>query len=137
MPEHKKKTPKKGKAPVELRLNVQPGEMYMVAMKGYQPWPVIVADEDMLPEALLSKRPVSAKRLDGTYRDDFKEGGKNAKDRRYPVMFLGTNELWVSSDSSYSIKANSLTVHGKSTLSSSHSISKISRRPSRAGIRRS
>lgn len=94
IPEHKKKTPaKKKKAAPELRLNVAPGEMYMVAMRGYQPWPVIVCDEDMLPESLLSKRPVSAKRIDGTYREDFLEGGKNAKDRRYPIMFLGTNEL--------------------------------------------
>ncbi|KAF2830996.1 hypothetical protein CC86DRAFT_442879 [Ophiobolus disseminans] len=94
VPEHKKKTPAKGKkkAP-ELRLNVSPGEMYMVAMRGYQPWPIIICDEEMLPESLLSKRPVSAKRIDGTYREDFLEGGKNAKDRRYPVMFLGTNEF--------------------------------------------
>jgi hypothetical protein len=94
VPEHKKKTPAKGKkkAP-ELRLDAQPGDMYMVAMRGYQPWPVIVCDEEMLPESLLSKRPVSAKRIDGTYREDFLEGGKNAKDRRYPVMFLKTNEL--------------------------------------------
>lgn len=94
VPEHKKKTPAKGKkkAP-ELRLNVSAGDMFMVAMRGYQPWPVIVCDEEMLPESLLSKRPVSAKRIDGTYREDFLEGGKNAKDRRYPIMFLGTNEL--------------------------------------------
>jgi hypothetical protein len=92
--EKKKQTPaKKKKAAPELRLNVSPGEMYMVAMRGYQPWPIIICDEEMLPESLLSKRPVSAKRIDGTYREDFLEGGKNAKDRRYPVMFLGTNEL--------------------------------------------
>ncbi|KAE8852686.1 hypothetical protein PTNB29_10076 [Pyrenophora teres f. teres] len=94
VPEHKKKTPaKKGKKAVELRLNVSPGDMHMVAMRGYQPWPVIVCDEEMLPESLLSKRPVSARRIDGTYREDFLEGGKNAKDRRYPIMFLGTNEF--------------------------------------------
>ncbi|KAF2850735.1 hypothetical protein T440DRAFT_83498 [Plenodomus tracheiphilus IPT5] len=94
VPEHKKKTPAKGKksAP-QLRLDVSAGDMFMVAMRGYQPWPVIVCDEEMLPESLLSKRPVSARRIDGTYRDDFLEGGKNAKDRRYPVMFLGTNEF--------------------------------------------
>ncbi|CBX95630.1 hypothetical protein IAQ61_004455 [Plenodomus lingam] len=94
VPEHKKKTPAKGKknAP-KLRLDVSAGDMFMVAMRGYQPWPVIVCDEEMLPESLLSKRPVSAKRIDGTYREDFLEGGKNAKDRRYPVMFLGTNEF--------------------------------------------
>ncbi|KNG46483.1 pwwp domain-containing protein [Stemphylium lycopersici] len=94
IPEHKKKTPaKKGKKAPELRLNVSPGDMHMVAMRGYQPWPVIVCDEEMLPESLLSKRPVSARRIDGTYREDFLEGGKNAKDRRYPIMFLGTNEF--------------------------------------------
>ncbi|EUC47668.1 hypothetical protein COCMIDRAFT_3460 [Bipolaris oryzae ATCC 44560] len=94
IPEHKKKTPaKKAKKAPELRLNVSPGDMHMVAMRGYQPWPVIVCDEEMLPESLLSKRPVSARRIDGTYREDFLEGGKNAKDRRYPIMFLGTNEF--------------------------------------------
>ncbi|KAF1832923.1 hypothetical protein BDW02DRAFT_580802 [Decorospora gaudefroyi] len=94
VPEHKKKTPgKKGKKAPELRLDVAPGDMYMVAMRGYQPWPVVVCDEEMLPESLLSKRPVSARRIDGTYRADFLEGGKNAKDRRYPIMFLGTNEF--------------------------------------------
>ncbi|KAF2707779.1 hypothetical protein K504DRAFT_383308 [Pleomassaria siparia CBS 279.74] len=94
IPEHKKKTPsKKKKVTAELQLNVQPGETRFVAMRGYQPWPVIVCDEEMLPEILLCKRPVSAKRIDGTYREDFMEGGKNAKDRRFPVMFLGTNEF--------------------------------------------
>ncbi|KAF2132709.1 hypothetical protein P153DRAFT_382328 [Dothidotthia symphoricarpi CBS 119687] len=94
VPEHKKKTPsKKKKATPDLRLDAEPGDMYMVAMRGYQPWPVIVCDDDMLPESLLAKRPVSAKNADGSYRADFLEGGKNAKDRRYPVMFLGTNEF--------------------------------------------
>lgn len=95
VPEHKgKKTPnKKAKKEVKLNLDTKPGDMWLVAMRGYQPWPVIIADEDMLPETLLAKRPVSAMRIDGTYREDFQEGGKNAKDRKYPVMFLGTNEL--------------------------------------------
>jgi hypothetical protein len=62
-------------------------------MKGYKPWPSIICDEEMLPESLLMKRPVSAMRPDGTYREDFMEGGKSVRDRRYPVMFLGTNEL--------------------------------------------
>lgn len=89
-----KKTPsKKAKKEIKLNLNTKPGDMWLVAMRGYQPWPVIIADEDMLPESLLAKRPVSAMRMDGTYREDFLEGGKNAKDRRYPVMFMGTNEL--------------------------------------------
>ncbi|KAF2636592.1 hypothetical protein P280DRAFT_145428 [Massarina eburnea CBS 473.64] len=95
VPEHKsKKTPSKKKKPQpEMHLDTKPGDMWMVAMRGYQPWPVIICDEAMLPETLLAKRPVSAVRVDGTYREDYLEGGKNAKDRRYPVMFLGTNEF--------------------------------------------
>lgn len=90
----------------------------MVAMRGYQPWPVIVCDEEMLPESLLSKRPVSAKRIDGTYREDFLEGGKNAKDRRYPIMFLGTNELYVMARHIPPlVHTDIFTVPGRSTLS--------------------
>ena len=93
VPEHKKKNLNRKKSVPDLRLHVKPGEYWFVAMRGFPPWPVIVCDEEMLPETLLVKRPVSAMRIDGTYREDFLEGGKNAKDRRYPIMFLGTNEL--------------------------------------------
>ncbi|KAF2806825.1 uncharacterized protein BDZ99DRAFT_86153 [Mytilinidion resinicola] len=89
----KKKALSRKKSTVTLRLDVEPGQYWFVAMRGFPPWPVIVCDEEMLPESLLSKRPVSAKRLDGTYREDFQEGAKNAKDRRYPIMFMGTNEF--------------------------------------------
>ena len=57
IPEHKKKTPSKKKAAIEIRLNVQPGDMFFVAMRGFPPWPVIVTDEEMLPEVLLQKTP--------------------------------------------------------------------------------
>ena len=80
----------------DLHLDVQPGDYWFVQMKGYPPWPAIICDEEMLPTTLLDKRPVSARRPDGSYREDFQEGGKNVRDRRYPVMFLGTNELYVS-----------------------------------------
>ncbi|KAF2001179.1 hypothetical protein P154DRAFT_173054 [Amniculicola lignicola CBS 123094] len=93
IPEHKKKTPKGKKAAAELHLDVKPGDFWFVALRGYPPWPVVVCDEEMLPETLLSKRPVSAMRIDGTYRGDFQDNGKNAKDRRYPIMFMGTNEF--------------------------------------------
>lgn len=93
VPEHKKKNLNRKKSVPDLRLDVKPGEYWFVAMRGFPPWPVIVCDEEMLPETLLVKRPVSAMRIDGTYREDFLEGGKNAKDRRYPIMFLGTNEF--------------------------------------------
>lgn len=93
VPEHKAKKLNRKKSTVELHLNVQPGDFWFVQMKGYPPWPAVICDEEMLPITLLDKRPVSAARADGTYRADFEEGGKNARDRRYPVMFLGTNEL--------------------------------------------
>lgn len=97
VPEHKNKklNRKQSKADLKLNLNVKPGEHWFAIMKGYKPWPSVVCDEAMLPESLLSKRPVSAMRPDGTYREDFLDGAKNARDRRYPVMFLGTNELYV------------------------------------------
>ncbi|KAK8164419.1 hypothetical protein IWX90DRAFT_416191 [Phyllosticta citrichinensis] len=93
VPEHKNKKLNKKKSMPNLNLSVKPGEYWWARMKGYASWPVIICDEGMLPESLLNKRPVSAIRPDGTYREDFADGGKNARDRRYPVMFLGTNEF--------------------------------------------
>jgi hypothetical protein len=87
-----KKLARKKSTP-DLHTDVQPGEYWYVRMKGYAPWPAIICDEDMLPVSLLERRPVSAMRPDGTWRADFDDGGKNMRDRRYPVMFLGTNEL--------------------------------------------
>ncbi|KAH6685358.1 PWWP domain-containing protein [Plectosphaerella plurivora] len=76
--------------------DAQPGEFYLMKLKGYPQWPVIIADEEMLPEPLLKSRPVSAQRQDGTYREDFAEGGKRVHDRTFPVMYLYTNEFgWV------------------------------------------
>lgn len=94
VPEHKqKKTIGKRKSMVNLNLDVQPGDHYWARLKGYPPWPAVICDESMLPEVLLASRPVSTMRPDGTYREDFQDGGKNVKDRTYPIMFLATNEL--------------------------------------------
>ncbi|GAB7347428.1 hypothetical protein MBLNU459_g4349t1 [Dothideomycetes sp. NU459] len=93
IPEHKGKKLNKKKSMANLNLDVQPGEYYWARLKGYPPWPSVVCDEEMLPEILLATRPVSAKRPDGSYREDFLEGGKNVKDRTYAVMFLSTNEF--------------------------------------------
>ena len=93
MPEHKAKKLNKKKSMPNLNLDVSPGEHYWARLKGFPPWPSICCDEDMLPESLLGSRPVSTKRPDGTYREDYLEGGKNARDRTYPMMFLATNEL--------------------------------------------
>lgn len=47
----------------------------------------------MLPSQLIKTRPVSAARPDGSYREDYADGGKRAHDRTYPVMYLYTYEL--------------------------------------------
>lgn len=93
VPEHKSKKLNKKKSMTSLQLDCNPGDLYWARLKGYPPWPAIVCDEEMLPESLLASRPVSTARPDGSIRDDFKEGGKNAKDRTFPIMFLHTNEL--------------------------------------------
>lgn len=93
VPEHKTKKLNKKKSMPSLHLECKPGEFYWARLKGYPPWPAIICDEQMLPESLLASRPVSTTRPDGSLRDDFKEGGKNAKERTFPIMFLSTNEL--------------------------------------------
>ncbi|EME79093.1 uncharacterized protein MYCFIDRAFT_198959 [Pseudocercospora fijiensis CIRAD86] len=93
VPEHKNKKLNKKKSMPSLHLDCKPGEFYWARLKGYPPWPAIICDEEMLPESLLATRPVSTSRPDGTLRDDFKEGGKNAKERTFPIMFLATNEF--------------------------------------------
>lgn len=76
-----------------MNLDAKPGDYFWARLKGYPPWPAIICDEDMLPESLLGTRPVTAMRPDGTYRTDYEDAGKNARDRTYAVMYLGTNEL--------------------------------------------
>lgn len=92
VPEHKSKK-KGGKKDLILNIDCQPGDYYFARMKGHPPWPSIIADEDMLPDAIMATRPVTARRVDGSYREDFADGGKNVKERTYAVMFLHTNEL--------------------------------------------
>ena len=74
-------------------LDVQPGEVYLARMKSHPPWPSIVCDEEMLPPSLLSTRPVTTKRADGTYAEAYGDGGKKVNERTFPVMFMATNEL--------------------------------------------
>lgn len=96
VPEHKSKKLNKKKSMPNLQLECKPGEFYWARLKGYPPWPSIICDEQMLPESLLISRPVSTTRPDGSLRSDFAEGGKNAKERTFPIMFLSTNELYAS-----------------------------------------
>ena len=88
----KKLNRKQSKAKMS-HIDAKPGDYFFIKLKGYPKWPGIIAAEDMLPEAILKTRPVTAARADGTYREDFADGGKNVLDRTFPVMFLETNEL--------------------------------------------
>ncbi|KAK4131873.1 hypothetical protein BT67DRAFT_137269 [Trichocladium antarcticum] len=91
-----RKLNRKASKPRILHLDAQPGDHYYVKLKGHPQWPVIICDEDMLPASLLKSRPVTAKRADGTYREDFADGARKAADRTFPVMYLHTNEFgWV------------------------------------------
>jgi len=84
---------KKASRATLTNLNAQPGEQYLVKLKGFPPWPVIIADEDMLPEVLVKTRPVSAMKADGTWNEAFDEGAKRINERKWPIMYLHTNEL--------------------------------------------
>ncbi|OTB18363.1 hypothetical protein K445DRAFT_19923 [Daldinia sp. EC12] len=88
-----KKLNKKASRAKILHIDAKPGEQYFAKLKGFPPWPVIIAEEDMLPPSMLSTRPVTAARPDGTYREDFADGGKRVADRTFPVMYLHTNEF--------------------------------------------
>ncbi|KAK9417231.1 hypothetical protein SUNI508_09035 [Seiridium unicorne] len=88
----KKLNKKQSKAKIQ-HLDAKPGDHFFARLKGFPPWPVIVCDEEMLPQNMLNSRPVTAARPDGTYRDDYADGGKKASDRTYPVMYLQTNEF--------------------------------------------
>ena len=76
-----------------LHLDAKPGEYYLARLKSFPPWPAIICDEEMLPQSLLSTRPVTTKQADGTYKEPYADGGKRVYDRTFPVMFLETNEL--------------------------------------------
>jgi hypothetical protein len=94
VPEHKgKKLNKKKSMPKITHLDAKPGDYFFARLKSYPPWPAIICDEDMLPSSLLSTRPVTTKKPDGTYNEAYVDGGKKVTERTFPVMFLYTNEL--------------------------------------------
>lgn len=94
VPEHKnKKLNKKASKAKMTHIDATPGDYFMIRLKGYPLWPGIVCDETMLPNTLLKHRPVTAARPDGTYREDYADGGAKVNDRTFPVMYLHTNEL--------------------------------------------
>jgi len=94
IPEHKNKKPNKKASKAKMtQIDAQPGDYFYIRLKGYPLWPGVVADETMLPSALLKTRPVTAARPDGTYREAYADGGPKVNDRTFPVMYLHTNEL--------------------------------------------
>jgi PWWP domain len=94
VPEHKnKKLNKKKSMPKITNLDAKPGDYFLARLKSYPPWPSIICDEEILPEVLLTTRPVTTKKADGTYNEAYADGGKKVADRTFPVMFLATNEL--------------------------------------------
>ncbi len=94
VPEHKNKKLNKKASKVKMsHADAKPGDYFFIRLKGYPLWPGIVCDESMLPQSLISTRPVTAARADGTYRTDYEDGGKKVHDRTFPVMYLYTNEL--------------------------------------------
>ncbi|KAI9828716.1 MAG: hypothetical protein M1832_001821 [Thelocarpon impressellum] len=97
VPEHRAKKLNRKKSQALTHLDAQPGEYYFARLKGHAPWPAMICDEEMLPQALLASRPVTAKRADGTYREDVADGGKRAHERSFAVMFMDTHEFgWIS-----------------------------------------
>ncbi|KAL4913811.1 hypothetical protein BDW62DRAFT_156926 [Aspergillus aurantiobrunneus] len=77
-------------------LDAKAGDYYLARLRSFPPWPAIICDEEILPQTLLTTRPVSAQRADGTYREDYADGGKRVAERTFPVMFLQTNEFaWI------------------------------------------
>jgi len=89
VPEHKTKKLNRKKSKPMLHLEALSGELYLARMKGHPPWPSIIAEEDMLPESILKKRPITAAQPDGTFKKpDYAPGGKRENERTFPIMFL-------------------------------------------------
>ncbi|KJZ76612.1 hypothetical protein HIM_03948 [Hirsutella minnesotensis 3608] len=87
---------KKGSKARLTHIDAQPGDHFLVKLKGFPAWPAIICDESMLPAALINSRPVSAAKPDGSYAEAYADGGKRVHDRSFPVMYLYTNEFgWV------------------------------------------
>lgn len=89
VPEHKSKKPNRRKSRPMTNLDASPGDYYFARMKGHAPWPSVICDEEMLPQNILSSRPVTARLPDGTFKkEEYADGGKRAHERTMPVMFL-------------------------------------------------
>lgn len=89
VPEHKSKKLNRKKSKLLTHLDAKAGEYYLARMKGHPPWPSVICDEEMLPESLVSTRPVTTPLPDGSFRKaEYAPGGKRAHERTFPIMFL-------------------------------------------------
>ena len=89
VPEHKSKKLNKKKSRPLTNLSARPGEYFFARMKGHPPWPSVICDEEMLPQSLLTTRPVTAALPDGSFKKaEYADGGKRSYERTFPVMFL-------------------------------------------------
>ena len=89
VPEHKSKKLNRKKSKAQLNLTAQGGDYFLARMKGHPWWPAIVCDEEMLPQVLLTSRPVTAALADGSFKKpEYADGGKRAGERTFPIMFL-------------------------------------------------
>lgn len=89
VPEHKSKKLNKKKSKANLHLDAVPGELFLARMKGHQPWPSVICDEEMLPNILINSRPVTTALPDGSFKKpEYADGGKRANERTFPIMFL-------------------------------------------------
>lgn len=89
VPEHRSKKLNKKKSKPTLRLDAEPGQLYLARLKGHPAWPSMICDEEMLPASLLKSRPITTAQPDGSFKKpDYAEGGKRAAERTFPIMFL-------------------------------------------------
>ena len=89
VPEHKSRKLNKKKSRPMTHLDAKPGQFYLARLKGHQPWPSVICDEAMLPQILLSTRPITTMQADGSFKKpEYEDGGKRAYERTFPIMFL-------------------------------------------------
>lgn len=94
VPEHKtKKLNRKASKAKMTHIDAKAGDHFFARLKGFPPWPAIICDESMLPEALLNSRPVTAIQPDGQWKEGYRDGDKKVNERVFPIMYLSTNEL--------------------------------------------
>ncbi|CAG8080001.1 unnamed protein product [Penicillium olsonii] len=77
-------------------LDAKPGQYFLARLRSFAPWPAIICDDEILPEAFQEARPVTAMQKDGSYKGEYADGGRRTHERTFPVMFFESNEFaWI------------------------------------------